>query len=107
MKNFLGDKMDEKHVIKITDDIIKTLAYLEVEGIIAIENGIEYDLHDYHKNNDEFERDIENLLYHLDINLPEGIDFSHRYSEKYSICGIAGEKVPDYHCYVRIYEKEV
>lgn len=99
--------MNEKYVIKITDNIIKTLAYIEVEGIMAIENGIEYDLHDYHDNNDEFERDIEELLYHLDKNLPEDIIFSHRYSEKYSIWGIDGEKVPDYHCYVKIYDKEV
>ena len=98
--------MNEKKVIKITDDIIKSLAYIEVESIIAIENGVEYDLHDYHKNNDEFERDIEDLLYNLDKELPEEIDFSHRYSEKYSICGISGEKVPDYHCYVKIYENE-
>lgn len=98
--------MNEKEVIKITDDIIKSLAYIEVESIIRIENGIEYDLHDYHKNNDEFERDIEDLLYNLDKTLPEEINFSHRYSEKYSICGIAGEIVPDYHCYVRIYENE-
>ena len=98
--------MDEKKIIKITDDIIKSLAYIEVESIIAIENGIEYDLHDYHKKNEEFERDIENLLYCLDTNLPQDIDFSHKYSDKYSICGIDGEKVPDYHCYVKIYENE-
>lgn len=99
--------MNEKQVMQIVDELLSALAYVEVEGICPVDEGLEYDLHDYHKDNEEFEYDIEMLLYHLDKKLPEEVNFSHRYSEKYSICGIAGEKVPDYHCYVRIYDKEV
>lgn len=96
--------MDKKQIINIIDDKLKSLVYIEVEGICALDEGLEYDLHDYHKENEKFEYDIEMLLYYLDKELPEDINFSHRYSEKYSICGIDGEKVPDYHCYLRIYE---
>jgi len=99
--------IDKNTYLSIMNEEIKNLAYIEVNSINMMIDYIEYDLHDYHNKVDEFERDIEILLHNIDKKLPEDVLFSHKYSEKYDICGIAGEKVPDYHCYIKIYEKEL
>lgn len=81
---------------------------LEVYSVEEIEvdtkKGLRFDLFDYLNKYTSFENDVEDILYKLDRQLPDTFVFSHSYSDEYSISGLDGEKYPDYHCYLKIWE---
>lgn len=67
--------------------------------------GLRFDLFDYLNKVTDFESDIEGLLVELDETLNKNYLFSHNYSPEMEICDIDGELYPDYHCYLKIYQK--
>lgn len=101
-----GDELD------ILCDIMDEFVYgtnIEIYGVSQYKednnDGLEFDLFDCDNKITDFESDVASLLDELDKELETKWICSHEYSDETSISDLDGEEYPDYHCYVRIYQK--